>query len=160
MRGEQNLTYKKAGQLRGGGFVNHQDPGEAFHVKITDNGLNTHDQSSQDEYYTSGGAIFHPDLEDLEESFQFKPPAQNPPETAFQKSAYRYDRDFQPPAPSPPETALSKTTIDITGKKRHRQDDCSKMVNSGNRRSDMVTHDNEETAARNYKDSTEPTFHW
>ena len=53
-----------------------------------------------------------------------------------------------------------RATIGITGKKRHRQDDCLKMVNSGNRRSDMVTHDDAETAARNYKDSTEPTFHW
>ena len=37
-------------------------------------------------------AIFYPDLEDLEELFQFKPPAQSPPETALQKNDYRYDR--------------------------------------------------------------------
>ena len=134
MRGEQKLTNKKAGPIGGGAFVNDQDPGETFHDKITDNELNTQGQSSPAEYYTTGGALAHPDLE---EPFQDRPPAPSPPEAALPKGDYRYN---------------SKT--------RHRQDDCSKMVNSGNRRSDMVTHDDAETAARNCRDSTEPTFHW
>ena len=111
----------------GGGFVTDQDPGEAFHSKLAATGL-TQDQFSDDEYLTSGGAIVDPDLEDPfqieapaqsppEAAFQksayrydreFEPPAQSPPEATFQRSAYRYDRDFQPPAPSPPETALPK----------------------------------------------------
>ena len=111
MRGEKKLTYKKAGQFGRGGFVTDQDTGEAFHIKLAANGLNTQDQSSEDEYYTTGGALVHPDLK---EPFQFKPLAPSPPETALPKGDYRYNREettnepfqFKPPAQSPPEAAV------------------------------------------------------
>ena len=117
-RGEQKLTYKKAGQLGEGGFVTDQDHGEAFHIKLAANGLNTHGQSSPAEYYTTWGAIFHPDLEDLEEPFLFKTPAQSPPETALPKSDYRYDMEYKALHKAHLRLLYRRATIGMTGKKR------------------------------------------
>ncbi len=125
IRGEKNLPYKKVEQ-QGGGFVTNQDHGEAFPSKLAATGL-TQYQFSDDEYLTGGGSEPQVPMAGNQDAFEltgslkrpppvamtgnpkdFKPPAQRPPETAFPKSDYRYDRDFQPPAPSPPEAALQK----------------------------------------------------
>ena len=115
---------------------------------------------NQDAFELTGSLKRPPPVAMTGNPTDFKPPAQRPPETAFPKSDYRYDRDFQPPAPSPPEAALKKGDYRYNRQETTQTGRCSKMVNSGNRRSDMITHDDAETAARNYKDSTEPTFHW
>ena len=163
IRGEKNLTYKKAEQLGAGGAIDDTDlegpfqfqppaqspPAATLKKTPTTKVLTARGaelilaMAGQDALQFSGVSPVHSEpkvpMAGNQDAFEltgslkrtpqiamagnqdalqlrsadrydrdFQPPAQSPPETAFQKSDYRYDRDFQPPAPSPPEAALQK----------------------------------------------------